>query len=446
MNSDDVVGWPVERARHYRRSGCWRGKPLGAYLWANAERWGSRPALIAGDQTLSYQALAGRCDDLAMRLSALGLRRNDTVLVQLPNGLDLMIVVMACFRLGVVPVPMRMERSELAMAAVGAHVDAAAVIVAGIWRGIDRQSIARRMVRALPRQASVLVLGDRPAPDTVDLRALLAAGDGAITRHRWLDEHAPSGPDLALFLLTDADRDELRVVGHTHEAYECCVRCSAAAAGFDSTTVYLAVLPASHHMVLGPGILAALHAGGRVVLLASNRADAAFEAITRHGVTAATVTPDLAQQWVAHRPYTRSDLSTLRALHVGGSILAPTVAATIATTLNCQLQQVYGMAEGLICYTPPNAPDHIAHHTQGKPISPHDELKIIDPHGNPQPPGHTGELLTRGPYTPPGYHGAPQQNATSYTPDGWYRTGDLVHLTTDGNIVVTGRVGVHAGR
>ena len=54
-------------------------------------------------------------------------------------------------------------------------------------------------------------------------------------------------------------------------------------------------------------------------------------------------------------------------------------------------------------------------------------------------PGEVGELLTRGPYTIAGYYGDPEANARSFTSDGFYRTGDLVHLHPSGNFVVEGR-------
>jgi non-ribosomal peptide synthetase component E (peptide arylation enzyme) len=127
-------------------------------------------------------------------------------------------------------------------------------------------------------------------------------------------------------------------------------------------------------------------------------------------------------------------------VHVGGSMFSPEVAARIGPTLGCRLQQVYGMAEGLICYTPADGPDEVAHSTQGVPISPYDELLVVDPDGNPVPPGEVGELLTRGPYTPRGYYGVPDQNSRSFTPDGFFRTGDLVRITPEGHVVVCGRV------
>lgn len=55
------------------------------------------------------------------------------------------------------------------------------------------------------------------------------------------------------------------------------------------------------------------------------------------------------------------------------------------------------------------------------------------------PPGATGHLLTRGPYTIRGYWNAPEHNARSFTDDGFYRTGDIVRQTASGHLVVEGR-------
>jgi non-ribosomal peptide synthetase component E (peptide arylation enzyme) len=50
-----------------------------------------------------------------------------------------------------------------------------------------------------------------------------------------------------------------------------------------------------------------------------------------------------------------------------------------------------------------------------------------------------GALLTRGPYTPRGYFRADEHNEKAFTPDGWYRTGDVVRVHPSGNLVVEGR-------
>ncbi|CAM5400249.1 hypothetical protein SALBM311S_10600 [Streptomyces alboniger] len=90
------------------------------------------------------------------------------------------------------------------------------------------------------------------------------------------------------------------------------------------------------------------------------------------------------------------------------------------------LQQVFGMAEGLLNYMRPDDPDDIKIEMQGRPMCPDDEILVVDASDDPVPPGNMGALLTRGPYTPRGYYRADEHNARAFTPDGWYRTGDVV--------------------
>ncbi|WP_433496290.1 (2,3-dihydroxybenzoyl)adenylate synthase [Sphaerimonospora sp. CA-214678] len=441
MINDTMVPWPADLAEVYRAAGCWRGRPLGSYVWDWAERWGERTAVVDGDHRLSYLDLALSVDALAERFALLGLRPGDSVLVQLPNRWEFVVVTLACFRLGVVPVMMLPPHREHELTSIGAHVRAKALIVPDVWRGYDHQALAHRVAASLPEPAQVLVAGSQVRSGSVGLRALLTPrGDGG-ARRRWLDERAPAASDVALFLLSGGTTGIPKLINRTHDDYEYNIRSCARACAFGPDTVYLAVLPAGHNFTLGsPGILGALHSGGRVVLLPSPHPETAFKAIETERVTATSAVPAVALTWMAAAEAGRYDLSSLRHIHVGGSVLAPEIAARVGPALGCRLQQVYGMAEGLICYTGADAPAEVAHATQGRPVSPYDQLLVVDRDGRPVAPGEIGELLTRGPYTPRGYYDAADQNAISFTPDGWYRTGDLVRVTADGHVVVCGRV------
>ena len=107
--------------------------------------------------------------------------------------------------------------------------------------------------------------------------------------------------------------------------------------------------------------------------------------------------------------------------------------------LGCTLQQVFGMAEGLINYTRLDDPEDVICTTQGRPMSEGDEVRIVDELDHDLPDGTPGMLLTRGPYTPRGYYRAPEHNARAFTSDGWYRSDDIVRRRPDGNLVVEGR-------
>ena len=149
--------------------------------------------------------------------------------------------------------------------------------------------------------------------------------------------------------------------------------------------------------------------------------------------------PPLALHWLDVKPHCNEDLSSLEVLLVGGSKFSAEAAKRIRPVFDCQLQQVFGMAEGLVNYTGLDDPDEIVIHTQGRPMSPYDEVKVVDEEDREVPIGETGHLLTRGPYTIQGYYKAPEHNAKAFTKDGFYRTGDIVRLTQDGYLIVEGR-------
>jgi 2,3-dihydroxybenzoate-AMP ligase len=133
------------------------------------------------------------------------------------------------------------------------------------------------------------------------------------------------------------------------------------------------------------------------------------------------------------------DLSSLELLQVGGSKFNPEAARRVRPTLGCTLQQVFGMAEGLLNYTRPDDPEEVIVETQGRPMSPDDEVRVVEPEGNEVPDGEAGELATQGPYTLRGYYNAPEHNQRAFTPDGFYRSGDVVRWHPSGNLVVEGR-------
>ncbi|HEY4408666.1 MAG TPA: AMP-binding protein, partial [Acidimicrobiia bacterium] len=210
--------------------------------------------------------------------------------------------------------------------------------------------------------------------------------------------------------------------------------------GLDASTVYLVALPAAHNFPLGcPGLMGTLAAGGRVVMAPSPRPEDALAAVEAERVTVTALVPALAIRWLEGNAEGRFDLSSLEVLQVGGARLVPEVARRIGPAFGCTVQQVFGMAEGLLNYTRLDDPLDVVVETQGRPLAPADELRIVGPDGEPVPDGEPGELLTRGPYTIRGYYRAEAHNDKAFTADGFYRTGDVVRLHPSGNLTVEGR-------
>lgn len=439
--NDDVPPWPPEFADRYRAQGYWRGLPLGTLMWQWADDHGARTALVDGDTRIGYRGLAEQADLLAERLRQRGLRRGDRVLVQLPNCWEFVVVLLACLRAGAVAVLALMPHREHELGYLVRHTEPRMIFVPDRWRGFDHLHLAESLADGAGQPCAIGVVGDDVRTDHLDVRGVVAVRDGdTTTRRRGLDSIAPSADDIALFLLSGGTTGLPKLIGRTHNDYEYCWRSIGGIVGAGTDTAYLVTLPASHNFALGgPGILGTMAAGGKVVLAPSPEPRHAFDLIARERVTMTSLVPAVAQRWVETAEAERPDLTSLRVVQVGGSVLDPVLARRIPRVLGGKLQQVFGMAEGLLNCTRLDDRDDVVFGTQGRPISEGDEVSVVDGDGEPVPPGEVGELLTRGPYTPRGYYRSPEHNLTRFTPDGWYRTGDLVRWHPSGNLVVEGR-------
>jgi 2,3-dihydroxybenzoate-AMP ligase len=440
--ADGTVPWPEELARAYAEAGWWRGQALGAEIISVADARGAATALADGTTRISYASLAARADALASRLTGeLGLERGDRIVVQLPNTWPFVVLTLACLRAGIVPVMALPAHRRHELAYLCEHSEARALAVPGVLRDFDHQDMAGELLAGSATLRHVLVAGDDVRAGFADLTALCGEpGDATAHRARW-DADQPGSREVAVFLLSGGTTGLPKLIARTHDDYSYNARASAELCGLDQETVYLGALPVSHNFPLAcPGILGTLLAGGRVVMAPSPQPQAVFALIEAEGVTVATAVPAVAQRWMAHAgEHGNGQLRSLRLLQVGGARIADELARQVRPLLGATLQQVFGMAEGLLNFTRLDDPDEVICGTQGRPLSPGDEIRIVDEAGHDLPDGSPGALLTRGPYTPRGYYRAPEQNARAFTPGGWYASGDIVRRRPDGNLVVEGR-------
>lgn len=431
--------WPADLAARYRAAGYWRGETFPGFLRERAAEHPDAVAVIGGDQRWSYAELWARAEVAAAGFLSLGLRPGDRVVVQLGNIPEFFAVVFGLFRAQLVPVYALPGHRLTEIAHFVRKSEAAAYV--GADRGADGFDY-RVLARALRAESlgprHVVVVGE--AEEFTPFEGL--DGDRAAL---------PADPDpssVAFLQISGGTTGLSKLIPRTHDDYIYSFRASNEICGVTADSAFLVALPAAHNFPMSsPGHMGALYAGARVVLSPSPSPDAAFPLIAREGVTITGLVPPLALLWAQSAPSSRHDLSSLKVLLVGGAKLTPEAARRVQDALpQCRLQQVFGMAEGLVNYTRLDDPDEIVLETQGRPISADDEVLILDDLGNPVLEGEPGNLLARGPYTIRAYHNDETANARSFTPDGYYRTGDIVCRTAQGYLIVQGRAGDHINR
>jgi 2,3-dihydroxybenzoate-AMP ligase len=430
--------WPEAFARRYRAEGYWQGITLGQMLERSMRRHPDKLAVVDGEKTASYRELVERSDRLAVRFAQLGLRSRERVVFQLANSIELLYAFFALLRIGAIPVMALPAHRLTEVAHFARHARAVAHLVPATSDRFDYGALAEEVRAAVPSMRCVVTAG-APARGQVSLQALLGSDADGQAPGRLPAEAFDDAADVAVMILSGGTTAISKIIPRTHDDYVYNCTQSAAVAGFDESTVYLAALPLAHNYTLAsPGVLGTLAHGGTVVIATDPAPQTTFPLIERHRVTVVAGGVPVAARWLAAAEHEEYDLSSLEIFMNGGARLMPELRRRIEERFGCTYVESYGTGEGLLNQTRLDDPEEIRFHSSGRPVSPGDEIKVIDPTGNEVPDGIVGELAARGPYTIRGYYDAPQANASAFTADGFYRLGDAVRKV-DGYLYLEGR-------
>lgn len=205
--------------------------------------------------------------------------------------------------------------------------------------------------------------------------------------------------------------------------------------------VNLAIAPLFHIGGFNAVTLRTLTRGGTVVVRRVFDPAQALEDLAAHGVNSMFVVPAMLAAIQRQPGFADADLSQLRSTIVAGSPVPPALIAAYVEK-DVAIQQAWGLTE-----TSPFATYLEAGMTSAKLGScgipmPYTEVKVVDPVtlAEVDEPEATGELWVRGPNVCHGYWNNPAATQNVFTPDGWFRTGDLGYSDDDGYLFVVDRL------
>ncbi|WP_066582505.1 (2,3-dihydroxybenzoyl)adenylate synthase [Cellulomonas timonensis] len=439
---DGAVPYPADVAARYRAAGHWTGATLNGLLREAAAQAPRQVAVIDGERELAYRELdelAGRAATLLARCH--GVTRGERVVVQLPNITEFVLVVFALARLGAVPVLTLPAHRRSDLRHIAQTADAVLIVTRGVIAGFDHGALAREVQACVASVRGVLLVDDADDDDAASAAERRGVGLVEVIRPLPAAPTVPVCPaDVALLQLSGGTTGTPKLIARTHDDYLYSVRESARICGLDQHSRLLVAMPIAHNFTMSsPGVLGVIHARGTIVLTEDPSPAGALGLVERRRVTIVPTVPPLVIAWLNSAQAATADLTSLEVVQVGGAKLSRSVAARIEPAFGCRLQQVFGMAEGLVNYTRLDDDRETVLSTQGLRISPDDEVLVVDERDRPVSRGTAGALLTRGPYTIRGYFRAPEHNVRAFTPEGFYRTGDLVVEREDGYLTVVGR-------
>ena len=403
------------------------GEPLTALLRAGQP---DRTALIVPDtgQTISYAQAADRVETLARRLADLGARRGDRVAFALPNGPDVVLLLLAVTALGAAAAPLNPAYTE---AEFSFHLT----------------DIAPRLT-LIPAGAGVACSAAAASADTT-LLTVTATADGppelVADARRAPGEHtaplpAPaehgSAGDIAVVLHTSGTTSRPKQVPLSQRNLMASTRTIARHYQLTQDDVSFCVMPLFHIHGLVASTFAALSAGGAVIAPRRFTPQRFWPQAREHGATWLSAGPTL-HQMILDKADEHGPPATLRFVRSCSSALSPALLDRAEREYGVPMLEAYGMTEASHQMTSnPLPPAARVPGSVGVPTG--TQVRIADVAGNLLPDGSAGEIVIRGPGVMTAYASNPAATAEAFFGD-WFRTGDRGVLR-DGYLYLEGRI------
>ncbi|MBR8654584.1 AMP-binding protein [Achromobacter sp. Marseille-Q0513] len=416
---EGVTYHPEDRARRYFASGAWERRTVGDALRATAARCPQRAALITDEGSLSFQELDQRSERLGAALLRLGLRPSDRAIFQMGTTLETAVALLACYKAGIVPVCTLPQHRELEIGQLARQTRARGYFVQADFGSFDLVAFAGAMLATDGTLAHLIVArGDAGAHAA--MQALIDAMplDEATAL---LARQGPGCEDVLSFQLSGGTTGMPKIIPRFHAEYLGHALACARRYQMEEEERIIWSLPLLHNAAQVYVLIPVVAIGVSAVLMPRVDVPRMLTLIERHRVTRAMSIGPIAPQIMAYDRLADHDLSSLRLF------ITMSAAERLEAHLRVPCSNLFGITEGLLLGSPASAPAQARHHTQGFSGCPDDELRLLRPGAEePVAPGEAGELCFRGPATLPGFFDAPQANASAFTSDGFYRSGDMM--------------------
>jgi long-chain acyl-CoA synthetase len=423
--------WPAMRDEaHFgdRVVRCFIDRPgsLLEMLHQAVQRNPDGPALVCGDERLSYRQLRARSERLAAGMAARGIGAGDRVALLLGNRIEFVLVLFAAARLGAVAVPISAREQAPGLAYMLDHCGASMVV--------HEPELGPLLPDGLLAPALRLRVAVGPCAGSEDFAALLRS-DAALPDPAPVQEE-----DVAVIMYTSGTTGRPKgamqtQLGIVHSSMHFQI-----AMNLGPGDCSIAAVPLSHVTGLVALITTMVRCAGKLVIMPAFKAADFLALSARERMTYSLMVPAMYNLCLLRPDFAQHDLSHWRIGAYGG---APMPVATIQMLAQAvpslMLMNCYGSTETTSPATLMPPGQTAAHNdTVGMPLACAD-MRVMDADGRQLPPDTLGEIWIRGPMTVKGYWNNPEGTAASFTAGHWH-SGDIGSIDAQGYVKVVDRM------
>ena len=407
----------------------------------------NEPAIVdvreSGDTVWSWSDLWRESGRAAALLLDVGVQPGESVAYQLPNWAEFVAITLGTLRIGAVCCPLMPIFREREVAYTLSRAKARTVFVPYEFRGRRHADEIAAIEAQLPTVRHAFVVGnsaDIPCGTQISWSHYAEELDGARTREGAVVERNPAPNAIAQLLFTSGTSGEPKGVLHRNDTLLRATALEIAHLQLGTGDRIYIPSPLAHQTGFLYGMLLAFSLGEAQIVQEAWDPQRSLRALREwRGAFVQAATPFLADLVKAVED--GADIpDALRIFVATGAAVPRALAQRATTTLQAAVCGAFGTTEGcLATLASPKDPPEKTWGTDGRPLA-SIRIRVRDDDGNVLPPGIEGHYETNSPTMFEGYLDRPEWTAEAYTEDGWYRTGDLATIDTEGYLRITGRV------
>lgn len=422
----------------YVKKGYWDFSLISDFWDRNAALYPDEQAISDEGARLTWLQAKEQIDRIALGFLELGIQRDERIAVQLPNCAELFTVRLACEKAGIIAVTMLPAFRHAEVAAILRHTEAVALVIPREFRKFDYFKMIQEIRPDIPSLKYVFVTGDDVPEGAISVREMA---------NRRLEEQYPSDY-LQKTKFSAFETFQIATTTGTTGMPKCiefvsCVRQYTGSVVAKRLKMTRADVVGAFAPVIAGGCFnevyrAAPIVGARIVLAKHFTPEEIFTLIEQEKVTAVATVPTVLIRMLDYPSFEKHDVSSLRFVKHGGSILPYDQALKAWERFRCPVLPAYGTLDGGTIGTSfVDSPQEVLLRAEYKPLD-GVETKLVDENNREVSQGEIGELLVRGPNCEPGYYKDPEATAEVFK-DGWFHTGDLVSFDAEGRLTIRGR-------
>ncbi|MBW2207353.1 MAG: AMP-binding protein [Deltaproteobacteria bacterium] len=440
MAFNGFTPYDPEAGARYEKRRWWLGMTLGDMFDRACDLYPEKEALVGEDSRYSWRQLRTLVDNLAYNLLQEGLKRGDTVLLQTPNWPEFVISYFALQKAGLVIVLLTVNHTAREIVHLADLTRPKGWILPRRYRKNNYLPMIEQVQKKNPGLEKVIILGEEAPEGFLEFDRLMETEADPGDIQSLLEEARPDPGDVCQILPSGGTTGLPKGAPRTHNDYICNLEYVAKAWDLNATDTVLVATTVGHNLALVACVTPAVFQGAKQVVLESTRPEDFCRTVEEEKVTCVGLVPTLISRYVNYENLGDYDLSSLQRIYVGAANSPPELVRNVEEKIGARYINAFGMVEGALAQSRPHHSMEVRCHTIGRPCCPYDVFVTLDPNGKINPTGVEGEMATKGPGIFTGYLKNPQANQDAFTPDGYFRTGDLAVIDDNGFIRITGRI------